>query len=346
MLTPMLVQYLVGLCCLRWDPNAVDVTLGDMVLDPAAGKERDVDVTVTIDDGPNGVRAFKAYEVKRERSPLDVADVEQLCLKLADMPSITERAIVSASGFTDGARSKAAHHGIDLYELRPWSRPIQEQFPVLAPMTGLPEECLRFSKTLLFWVNPQFRLFAPSAPRDFSVEASDPLLNADGNRHSKFPSFATLQAEIQLRSTEILFPLEPAATILRTFPIQPLGSEEPIAVGPAWPHTHTLDIGRDEVYVNVGGQPTKLEALTINGHLQWQTTNEKPLYYVMERVPTGEAFASAMVALGQRPGTMFGLLISPKSRTMGVHNIRLAEKHWAVIRKLKIEVPSDPGTEP
>lgn len=47
-LAPMLVQYLVGLCCLRWDQDAIDVTIGDMVLDAAADKDRDVDVTVTV----------------------------------------------------------------------------------------------------------------------------------------------------------------------------------------------------------------------------------------------------------------------------------------------------------
>jgi hypothetical protein len=101
-LSPMLVQYLVGLCCLKWDPDAVDVTISDMVLDPAAGKERDVDVTVTITESGSVTHAFKAYEVKHESAPLDVADVEQLCMKLLDMPSVTHRAIVSASGFTFG----------------------------------------------------------------------------------------------------------------------------------------------------------------------------------------------------------------------------------------------------
>lgn len=62
----------------------------------AAGKERDVDVTVTLSESPGIVRAFKAYEVKRDKAPLDVADVEQLCIKLLDMPSVTYRAIVSA----------------------------------------------------------------------------------------------------------------------------------------------------------------------------------------------------------------------------------------------------------
>ena len=44
----MMVQYLVGLCCLRHDPDAIDVTIGDMVMDDAAGKERDVDVTTAL----------------------------------------------------------------------------------------------------------------------------------------------------------------------------------------------------------------------------------------------------------------------------------------------------------
>ena len=76
MLTPMLVQYLVALCCLRRNPEAVDVTIGDLVLDIAANKTRDVDVTVTLHEDDGTVRAFKAYEVKREGEPLDVAKVE------------------------------------------------------------------------------------------------------------------------------------------------------------------------------------------------------------------------------------------------------------------------------
>ena len=125
MMTPMLVQYLVGLCCLRRNPDAVDVVLGDMVPDPAADKERDVDVTVTLHESPGVIRAFKAYEVKREKSPLDVSEVEQLCIKLLDMPSVTHRAIVSASGFTESAQAKAgadderpAQPGCTLYSSR------------------------------------------------------------------------------------------------------------------------------------------------------------------------------------------------------------------------------------
>lgn len=345
MLTPMLVQYLVGLCCLRWDPDAIDVTLGDMVLDPAAGKERDVDVTVTITESPGVTRAFKAYEVKRERTALDVVDVEQLCLKLLDMPSVTHRAIVSASGFTEAAQAKAARHGVELYEIRPWSRPMQEQFPVMT-MQGLPQECFQFSQTLLFWLQPQFKLIAPEAPQDFTVQAEDTLLTAQAKPHPRFATFATYQQELQLRSTEILVPLEPAATVIRTFPTVPLGAESGIAVGPAWPHTHTLDVTRDSVHIRVAEKLVRLETVTINGHLQWQKTDEKPSYYVLERVPDGDAFAGALVAMGVREGNMFGLIFSPKSRNVGVHFIRLDPKHKNAIRRLKIELPAPETHEP
>lgn len=55
MLTPMLVQYLVGLLCLKANPDSIKITLGDPVLDPTIDKNRDVDVTVTARGRP-GVR--------------------------------------------------------------------------------------------------------------------------------------------------------------------------------------------------------------------------------------------------------------------------------------------------
>src|SRR5258708_5904633 len=125
----MVVQYLVGLCCVRRNPDAVDVIVGDMVPDVAAGKSRDVDVTVTIQGDDGSVSAYKAYEVKREGEPLDVATVEQLCAKLRDMPAVTHRAIVSASGFTAGAIAKATAHRVQLYEMKPWVQPLGDQFP-------------------------------------------------------------------------------------------------------------------------------------------------------------------------------------------------------------------------
>lgn len=337
-LSPMLVQYLVGLCCLKWDPDAVDVTIGDMVLDPAAGKERDVDVTVTVTESGSVTYAFKAYEVKHESAPLDVADVEQLCLKLLDMPSVTHRAIVSASGFTSGAESKAARHSVTLYGLRPWTRPLQEQFPALT-MQGTAEDCFPMSQVLLCWINQQFAIVARDAKGPFSVQSGDRLYDASGSLHPKYKSFADLQYELLLRSTEILFPLEPAVTISRTFPIPHTAPDGIIPAGPAWPHTHTLDMATDDVWVETGKGVFRMDQITINGQLQWQRIRDKSLYYVIDRIPGGEAFAGALISMGKREGQMTALVFSPKTRDIGIHFVRLAEKHLNCIRKLKLERP-------
>jgi hypothetical protein len=338
-LTPMLVQYLVGLCCLRWDPDAVDVTVGDMVLDAAAEKERDVDVTVTVAEAGRMTHAFKAYEVKREGTPLDVTEVEQLCLKLLDMPTITHRAIVSASGFTTGAQTKAAHHGIQLFALRQWTRPLQEQFPLLT-MQGTAEECFPMSKMLLCWVQPQYALVSREAKGGFSVQPSDRILNSVGEPHSKYLTFADYQYELLLRSTEVLFPLDPAATVLRTFPVPFSAPEGLTPAGPAWPHTHTLDVAHDNVHVTTVTGTCRLDAVTITGHLHWQRSNDKAQYYVIEGVPDGGAFAGALISLEAREGNMTGLVFSPKTRDVGAHFVRLAEKHKNAIRRLKLDLPS------
>lgn len=335
MMRPMLVQYLVGLCCLRRNPVTVDVVLGDMVPDSAAGKERDVDVTVTLHESPGVIRAFKAYEVKREKSPLDVTEVEQLCIKLLDMPSVTHRAIVSASGFTESAQAKAAHHSIELYAIRPWIRPMEEQFPGFG-MQGSPVDSLRFTRTLLFWNEAKLDLVCPTEPRAFTVEAADPIYTANGAPHATYPSFAAFRESLLLRSTEILCRLEPAITVLRTFPPQAVEGGTPPLTRPPWPHTHTFDVAHDEVHLSLGDRFCRLETVTISGYLQWRTTNDQPSYYVLERVPDGQVFAGAMVALSSREGEMFGFIVSPESPAAGVHLVQLEEKHLNVIRRLRL----------
>lgn len=343
-LTPMLVQYLVGLCCLRWDPDAIDITIGDMVPDIAAGKKRDVDITVTITEAPGITHAFKAYEVKHERSPLDVPDVEQLCLKFLDMPSVTHKAIVSSSGFTKPAQAKAAHHGIELYAIKQWSKPMEEQFPVLT-MQGLPQDCIKFSQNLLFWISPQYQLSLSEPLGAFTVQPEDTLFTDQAKVHPQFETFAIYTQELLFRSTSILWNLEPATIISRTFSTTPISTERGvIALGPAWPHTHTLEVADDSVHINIKDKFVRLKNITINGYLQWQKM-ETPTYYVIEHIPNGEAFAGAIVAMGTQEDSMFAITLSPKSRDMVFHPICLAKKHKNFISKLKIERPIYPQSE-
>jgi hypothetical protein len=187
-----------------------------------------------------------------------------------DMPSLTHKGIVSASGFTASAQSKAASHGVALYEFRPWTRPLQEQFPALT-MEGTAEACFPTSQVVLCWVNQACSIVARDAPGAFQVQLEDPLFDAASKRHKKYPTFAVYMGDVLLRSTEILFPLEPANTILRTFPVPYTASEGEVGAGPPWPHTHTLDLQADKVYVNTGGKNCRIDMVTINGSLQWQS---------------------------------------------------------------------------
>jgi hypothetical protein len=262
-ISPMLFQYLIGLCCLRWDTDAVDVIVGDMVYDAGVEKQRGVDVTVTVSEGDEPSYAFKAYEVKRESSPLDVADVEQLSIKLLDMPSVTHRAIVSASGYTDGTQTKAARHGVDLYSLREWTQPLQEQFPALATQRTA-AECFPMEKCLLCWPVYQLMLVTREAAGNFSVQDEDEVFDSRGSRHPRFANFAAYKRELLLRSTEILCALEPAVSVMRTFPVPLSAPHGEVPAGPAWPHTHTLDVSGDDVTVGTSSGSHMLDVATIN----------------------------------------------------------------------------------
>ena len=99
------VHYLVGFLYVitRRDDSVV---LGERVRDVTTGTERDVDIVVSGGWGLLGV------EVKDKGRPLDVGIVEGICQKLNDMPTLTERAIVSSSDYTESARKKAAAHNV------------------------------------------------------------------------------------------------------------------------------------------------------------------------------------------------------------------------------------------
>jgi hypothetical protein len=91
-----------------------------MIYDVAATEDRDVDITISVTDEDGTISAFEGIEVKHHKRPLDVAHIEQLCIKFNDMPSITKKGIVSASGYTEPAIRKAVYHQIDLFHLKTW----------------------------------------------------------------------------------------------------------------------------------------------------------------------------------------------------------------------------------
>lgn len=330
----MLVQYLVGLCCTRHDPEAVRITLGDMVLDSAAGKKRDVDVTVTVDEPAGTSQVFMAYEVKREGAPLDVSVVEQLTIKLQDMPAVTHKAIVSTSGFTSGAVTKAASHGVELYELQSWSGNLEDDFPDYG-LTGPASEVFMWGgSSNLYWKDWSTYLIAPGGPASFSSQSEDAVFTAAGAPHAIYRTVDELEQALLLRSTIELFPHEPAQTLLLA---PPQAVEGGIRVSPKLPHSHTLDIASEEVFLMLEDRPVQLQKVVVSGSLQWESSVAEPEYYVMRNIAGGEIFAGAMVALGPEPGQMMGLVLSPDTETIGVHRVHLSPEQLNIIRELTIQ---------
>jgi hypothetical protein len=109
-------------------PRPVEVELGSMVFDEASETERDVDVTVKYSRDEGTTNVLAALEVKDHGRPLDITHVEQLSAKMNDMAAITDRAIVSASGFSEPAIRKGLAHGVRCLELEEWD-PQDDVFP-------------------------------------------------------------------------------------------------------------------------------------------------------------------------------------------------------------------------
>ena len=342
MLTPMMVQYLVGLCCLRHDPDAIDVTVGDMVMDDAAGKERDVDVTVTLTSDDGEITAFKASEVKHEGKPLDVTVVEQLIQKLSDMPKITHKAIFSTSGYTEGACSKASSHGVELYTLKPWDRPIGQDFADF-PGVGTPGEFLSHTQSsLLYWVDFHMHFVVSGGPASFTLTDETPVVSPNGIVHSAYATLLDYKKDLLMRSTDILCMQDPASTVKKTFPYGMNEKDEGYLAGPAWPHTHALDLAQDGVYLELNDLgPLELVSVTISGHLQWRKRVIEPEFKILERVGDNSIFAGAALAdYGVDDGRMFAMIFPEKGREIGIHNIQIPEKQRNMIRELKIRAPS------
>lgn len=335
MLSPMLVQYLVGLCCVRASPDAVEVVVGDMVLDLAAGKRRDVDVTVTVETAPGKKDAFLAYEVKHEKGPLDLIAVEGLCGKLNDMPALTSRAIVSTSGFSAPAIRKAAQHGVELYKLEPWTKSVKDFFGDEA-LDKTPNEFLvDGGQTLLVWDAFQsYTRVGVGAPESFVTNNGDLLFDGKGRPHKRFKTFGEFINALLLRSTQLLFMVPPASVQITAS----LEAHSDLVDIPTWPMAHTLDTNTEKVYLRFGEKFSLIEQVTISGAMRWQHFPSESHHYIMTNVATNLPFAAAIISGGVPSALMWAFVMAPGSRKMNVIKVELSEKHRNAIRGLKLDI--------
>lgn len=332
----MQVQYLVGLCCLKNSPEAVDITIGDMVLDNSIDEKRDIDITVTLDDGKGTKTAFKAYEVKKESSPLDVTKVEQLAAKLKDMTEITHRAIVSASGYTENAVKKAVSHNVDLYEIKPWTTTLSEHFEAFKNVGHLRDFMRNKGSILLCWEEDSLWLGVLNGPKTFNWKDEDMLYTARGKANKKFPSMGIYRQHLLLKSTRLLFDIDPAKTVLQNN-LGKISDEatERINVGS---HSHTFELKDDKAFLKLDGNLFQISFATITGRLEWQRKLTFPEYYILENVITKEVFAGAAVTPDGSPdGQLLATILTPKSSGIKFHWINLTDKQKNCIRQLKLK---------
>jgi hypothetical protein len=272
----MLVQYLVGLLCVKANPDSIEITLGDQVVDPTIDKKRDVDVTVTATLSGRQY-AFKAYEVKAEKTPLDVTVIEQLCQKLNDLGAFSHKGIVSSSGYSESATRKAVAHGVKLYSLQSWDTPVEADFPRLG-LRGTPTNVLQFTRRLLMWNHDAYLHFhCPDAAEPFTVSDGDPIFTPSGKVH-KFATVSKYRQELLLRSTEILSTIAPI--------IDMAGIES---------HTHTISIERDAACLMLSGKLCEISTVTILGFLGWVIDRKKIGYRIMRELETNSPFGAAAI---------------------------------------------------
>jgi hypothetical protein len=178
----------------------------------------------------------------------------------------------------------------------------------------------------------QFNLIAAGAP-PFAIGLDGSLYGPNNEPHSLYPTFEAFVEAMMLRSTQILWQID---LVRNTFtPV----ADAFLSRAEDWPnpqldYAHTLETSSVETYVCVEDTFYRIDSLTIAGVLGWQY--RPPLYRVMEKVPTGEAFAGAIIGQSNVPGKMFAMILSDGSRDIHVNSVQLEQKHLNSIRDLEL----------
>lgn len=297
MLTPNDVHYLAALLTAASSPEAVQVEVGAMVYDAAAEKDRDVDVCVTFQN-PNGITTrLIGIEVKAHTRPLDVTHVEQLCAKLTDMPSIGERTIVSASGFTQPARRKASKSNVSLLHLRTVS-----SLPGFA--MGLAASAPQFTERTLGWAT--WPSVVPNASQPFE----------DGVLHDRIPVVGQDERPLE-HFPDLLAIYRYAAEIalahfykIQEITVQPVRNSLPVQL--------RINISADNAALVVNGKTCPIHDLLVTGEIAWTERISRPTYRVLVR--DNDEIMFVQCALGElTSGNLIGIAFTEgKARLINV----------------------------
>lgn len=314
MLTASDIHILAGLLTRVANPDNVEIILGDLVYDVKAKKKRDVDVTVTYKDSEGIVTAFKGIEVKKHTRPLDVTHVEQLCIKLNDMPGISHKNIISANGYTKPAQKKAEAHGVNLYSLIPWNN----------TMDGF--EHIKF-------------------PPDFHVSfrtltwASRPSINYDTNLPNELKHKITDNSRIygDMFSNENIKTLKQLTDRLSLEAIQNLiNNEDMKAVSPGVEKRVEFRFNSlGNLCIDLEGSKFPLKQALVKGVVVWQGQKLIPEYKIL--IKMGESKPYVGCAITEMPqGNLGGFTVSQVDRDFKFINIPVSMRNMEKIQQLRL----------
>lgn len=327
MLTPTDTHYVAGLLTLSSSPAGVEVEVGSMVPDTAAGVARDVDVTIKGKDGEGRTVILAGREVKAHGRPLDSTHVEQLACKLNDMPGLGSRAIVSASGYTTPAVRKAAKHGILLYELveLPDTGTAFDHFR--ANRVPLTQSGLEWFGPLQAHVNPRHHT---STTETAACAANPPMRFRDGRC---YPDCPDLNAFIKLMKLHV------ANELMKQW-----GPDEQIPG--RWKVAHVvLDVSAHQAEVVTRNVHLPITEIVFDGKVRWRVETRESRFMVLRRL--GEAKPDAGCCVFELPGWgLCGLVVSNTNREIRFMNIPVSDRKKKKVYRQVLRHIVPPGAAP
>ena len=317
MLTPTDVHYLVGLLTLVSSPESVEIMLGDLVFDEVAEEDRDVDVTVTYRDANGNISAFTGIEVKRHARPLDVGHVEQLCAKLNDMPDISRRAVVSASGYTQPAKRKAEARGVELLSLTPWSEEVEgfEHIQFSSDFT--------LEQHVLSWIAPPSIEFNPYQPLSEEIIRE---IKADSRILNHGEEGASVETAGQLYER------------LCASALQQLVNSDEVKATPPGSEINVNVIFNElgNAYLISGSSRIQVRQAVIAGTVTWVKHELKPEFKVIVRDGELKPYVGCAVA-EMLQGNLIGFTVSRADRTLKLINVPLSDRNRKKVYKQRLK---------
>ena len=317
MLTDRDIHYLSGLLLLVSTDSNVRIDLGKTIVDATINKARDVDVVLTTSKADVDEQSFGGIEVKDHRRKLDVTHVEQLGAKLRDMPNLTQRGIVSASGYTASALMKCKAYDVLPMNLQPFT-PAQSPFDFIQ---FPPDFC--FSCSMLVCQSPISLSYQSGSNRSF-IDASA----VDRRCHwlvngKRMPEIASVK---QLNDHVLAGFLDAIDGINRN----QLADNTPMPVDT------DVHFGNDVCEIELDGIRFPIDSVAIRGFIIRQVTETPLEWLALVRADTGEYIAGSGIAT-IADGSLVGIVMTHDTRQPSIIRVSPTERAKRLIRNLTLE---------